>query len=231
MNDDFDMIDEFILNGDSIEFISDQLSETIILNELSSIDTFDFLNGNEVIKDHIFSAEPESQTPSIFDLGGSIVVVSLDMIEKPYLKDFNAVSLMLNEYLSAQKSDEKQELLLAEIIEAKKDGSIDSFMSAYNFISSDSFINVKRYSSLIPQDVISKVFLSSPGDSISMKSVNGDSYVLDINQFNEPSEDLVNELLEQYKTFSNERFTNKLSSIINDSIFNNANINLNENVF
>ena len=64
-----------------------------------------------------------------------------------------------------------------------------------------------------------------------MKSVNGDSYVLDINQFNEPSEDLVNELLEQYKTFSNERFTNKLSSIINDSIFNNANINLNENVF
>ena len=104
-------------------------------------------------------------------------------------------------------------------------------MSAYNFISSDSFINVKRYSSLIPQDVISKVFLSSPGDSISMKSVNGDSYVLDIKQFNEPSEDLVNELLEQYKTFSNERFTNKLSSIINDSIFNNANINLNENVF
>jgi hypothetical protein len=64
-----------------------------------------------------------------------------------------------------------------------------------------------------------------------MKSVNGDSYVLDIKQFNEPSEDLVNELLEQYKTFSNERFTNKLSSIINDSIFNNANINLNENVF
>jgi hypothetical protein len=104
-------------------------------------------------------------------------------------------------------------------------------MSAYNFISSDSFINVKRYSSLIPQDVISKVFLSSAGDSISMKSVNGDSYVLDIKQFNEPSEDLVNELLEQYKTFSNERFTNKLSSIINDSIFNNANINLNENVF
>ena len=231
MNDDFDMIDEFILNGDSIEFIGEQLSETIILNELSSIDTFDFLDGDEVIKDHIFSAESESRTPSIFDLGSSIVVVSLDMIEKPYLKDFNAVSLMLNEYLSAQKSDEKQELLLAEIIEAKKDGSIDSFMSAYNFISSDSFINVKRYSSLIPQDVISKVFLSSPGDSISMKSVNGDSYVLDINEFNEPSEDLVNELLEQYKTFSNERFTNKLSSIINDSIFDNANINLNDNVF
>ena len=55
--------------------------------------------------------------------------------------------------------------------------------------------------------------------------------MLDIKQFNEPSEDLVNELLEQYKTFSNERFTNKISSIINDSIFNNANINLNENVF
>ena len=39
-----------------------------------------------------------------------------------------------------------------------------------------------------------------------MKSVNGDSYVLDINEFNEPSEDLVNELLEQYKTFSQLNF-------------------------
>ena len=55
-SDDFDMIDEFILNGDSIELIGEQLSETIILNELSSIDTFDFLNGDEVIKGQVVAA-------------------------------------------------------------------------------------------------------------------------------------------------------------------------------
>ena len=64
-----------------------------------------------------------------------------------------------------------------------------------------------------------------------MDSANGDSYIVDLKNFNTPNDESVAELLDQYKAFSNDKISKKLSSIINDNIFDNANINLNENVF
>ena len=56
------------------------------------------------------------------------------------------------------KTVTKQNLLLDEIAETKISGTVDSFISAYSFIKSDSFINVARGSSLLPQEVLSEAF-------------------------------------------------------------------------
>ena len=48
---------------------------------------------------------------------------------------------------------------------------------------------------------------------------------------NSPSEESIELLLEQYKSFSDERFSSKMSEIINDDVFNNARVNLTNLVF
>jgi hypothetical protein len=60
---------------------------------------------------------------------------------------------------------------------------------------------------------------------------NGDSYILDLVNMNSPAEESIEALLEQYKSFSEERLSSKMSEIINDDVFNNARVNLSNLVF
>ena len=53
---------------------------------------------------------------------------------------------------------------------AKEENTLQSFIEAYNFISEESFVEVKRYSSLLPQEVISEVFKTAPGNSVTINS-------------------------------------------------------------
>ena len=39
---------------------------------------------------------------------------------------------------------------------AKEENTLQSFFDAYDFISEDSFVEFKRYSSLLPQEVVQK---------------------------------------------------------------------------
>ena len=133
--------------------------------------------------------------------------------------------------LSKSKAIEKQNLLISEIEMAKSNDSLDSFISAYNFISKDSFIKVNRYSSLMPQEILEEVFKQKKGNSISLSARNGDSYILDLVNINSPSEESIEVLLDQYESFSEERLSSKMSEIINDDVFNNARVNLTNLVF
>ena len=231
MSDDFGVMDSMIISGESIEIIGESLDINIKTNELVSQTSYNFLDKNEAIKSYIFSPDSELNLPSIFELNDSLVIVSLDKIESPYLKNYDEVKESVNKSLAMKKARDKQQLLISEILSAKQDGNLESFIAAYSFITSDNFIDVKRYSSLLPQDIISNIFQSTPGDTINMDSANGDSYIVDLKNFNTPNDESVAELLDQYKAFSNDKISKKLSSIINDNIFDNANINLNENVF
>ena len=64
-----------------------------------------------------------------------------------------------------------------------------------------------------------------------MSARNGDSYILDLVNMNSPAEESIEALLEQYKSFSEERLSSKMSEIINDDVFNNARVNLSNLVF
>ena len=157
-----------------------------------------------------------------------------DSADFNYLFSGNVFENIINEVsemLSKSKAVEKQNLLISEIEVAKSNDSLDSFISAYNFISKDSFIEVNRYSSLMPQEILAEVFKQKTGNSISLSARNGDSYILDLVNMNSPAEESIEVLLEQYKSFSEERLSSKMSEIINEDVFNNARVNLSNLVF
>ncbi|MCH1525892.1 MAG: peptidylprolyl isomerase, partial [SAR86 cluster bacterium] len=93
------------------------------------------------------------------------------------------------------------------------------------------FININRYSSLMPQEIISELFKQSLGDSVTLVSNNNDTYIVDITKVNEPTDESIAELLEEYNGFSKELISNKISEVVSDEVFNTANVKLNNIIF
>ena len=122
-------------------------------------------------------------------------------------------------------------LLIGELEIARNDNSLESFIEAYDFISTDSFVDVKRFSSLLPQDVLSEVFEMSSCNSKILNSRNGDVYLIDLVDFNKPSKDIISDLLKEYESFANEKNSKNLTSVINSDLFDSARVNFNNLVF
>jgi hypothetical protein len=83
----------------------------------------------------------------------------------------------------------------------------------------------------LPQDVISEIFKLKSKTSKILNSRNGDIYLVDLIKFNQPGEDAVNDLYEQYSAFSEEKVSNNISAVIEEDIFQSAKINLNNLAF
>ena len=231
MNDEYDLIDEMIFSNETIESIGESLSKPIIEVTGKKETNFNFSIDDSRVKDFIFSPDSEIDVPVVINLDDSIIVISLNSIKEPTLQDYKDVSGEANKLLSESKTIEKKNLLVAELDTAKAEDTLQSFFKAYNFITEESFVEVKRYSSLLPQEVIQEVFKIAPGNSITVDSRSGDVYIVDLVNINKPSSESIDSLFDQYSNFSEERASSSISSIINQELFDSAKINLNNLVF
>jgi peptidyl-prolyl cis-trans isomerase D len=230
MNDDYEIIDEMIFSGSSLVSISASLSKELLEKKQLTQSNFDFILTEQNIKDFIFSPDSDLNKPNIFSVGNSIIVIQVEDITEPKLLAIDKVQNEVIEYLSLQKTNDKMNLLMSELAIAKEEDSIENFLNAYDFLSKESFVAIKRYSSLLPREVISKVFEVLPGSSVSIDSSNGDKYFVDLININKPSQELIEESYDQYKTFTEDRVSKNLTDIVSDEIFNTAKVNLTGNI-
>jgi peptidyl-prolyl cis-trans isomerase D len=231
MNDDLELIDEMIFSNESIESISETLSLSV--NEVNGkkLSDFKFEIDDSRVKDFVFSPDFKIDSPVIIDLDDSILVLSITSITEPSIQSYDEVVDEANKLLLDNKLIEKRDLLVSQLDIAKEEKTLQSFYQAYDFISEESFVEVKRYSSLLPQEVISEVFKSTPGNSVTINTRSGDVYVVDLIDVNIPSLESIDNLYDQYTNFTEERVATSISSIINDDIFTSAKVNLNNLVF
>jgi peptidyl-prolyl cis-trans isomerase D len=230
MNDDFELVDQMILQNDDIENIGSSIGQEILASEKYTSQDFNFDIKDPRIQDYVFSPDAEIGSTFSIELDESILILSLKDIEESYLLEYSSVKAEVNNLLSIDKANTKQNLLNTEIETVRKSGDIEEFISAYEFISKDSFIDVKRYSSLIPQEISLELFKLQSGQSISMNANNGDTYIIDLTMIKRPSEESLTDLLEQYKSFSEQRVSGKMNDIIQAQIIDNARVNLNEQI-
>jgi hypothetical protein len=108
---------------------------------------------------------------------------------------------------------------------------IKSFIGAYNYVAEDSFVDVKRYSSLLPREVLNTIFKASGGSRINTEASNGDNYIIDVVGFNYPPESKINEIIEEYNSIGEEIINTKMSQIVNEDVFQSARVNLNNLIF
>ena len=232
MNDDYNSVEELILSNTPIEEIASFLDLDMSISDTLSKDNFTFEIDDSRINEGVFSNSVGFNEPSIIDLGDSAIILSLNEVIEPALKSFDEVKDDAGDYLASVKTTEKQMLLTNEIKTAKDNGQLDSFIKPYgDIIKKDSFVNLKRFSSLMPREVIFEVFNNSTDETFISNVSNGDTYIVDIIGFTMPTDEFVNEVSNEYKSFSDERISNIISTVINDEIFEDANVNLNNLIF
>ena len=231
MNDAYDIADDMIFANNSFESIANALNKDISISSGNTVNNSNFEIQDYRINEYLFSSEAEIGTTISIDIDDLIVVMSLSDVQPPFLLDFEDVIEDVNKALSSKKADEKLMLLIGELEIARNDNSLETFIEAYDFISTDSFVDVKRFSSLLPQDVLSEVFEMSSGNSKILNSRNRDVYLIDLVGFNKPSEDSMLDLLKEYESFASEKNSRNLTSVINSDLFDTARVNFNNLVF
>ena len=231
MNDDFDILDEMIAEGSSIEEIAEYISKTLEESELYTQDNYSFDINNSEIRNYLFSPDSKLNVPYAIEMDDMVIVMSLNNVIEPALMNYEEVADNVGELLAESKAVEKINLLEEELNSISDAQDKKSFIEAYNFVTTDTFVDVKRYSSLLPQEVLSAVFNAKAGEVLKINAQNGDKYFVDIFAFKQPNESEINEIIEEYKSFAEERSASKMSEVINEDVFESARVNLNNLIF
>jgi len=231
MKDDYDQIDQLVLENAKLEEIAATYSKEILSSGNQSLQYYDFYNDNSEIKDYIFSPDTSLNAPYLFESIDSIVIVSLKEITQSELQEFSEVSSKVSSMLTESKSKEKIILIENEIIAIEDEIEREKFINTYSYITTDSFVDIKRFSSLIPSDVLNVIFKSSEGSELNIESSNGDRYIVNILNFKDPTVDELQNVNSRYQSFGEETMSFKMTDIINEDLFGKAKLNLNDVVF
>ena len=231
MLDEFTNLEDMIFNNNSFDQISMASSKTVYTSDLYTKNNFDFDSNNQVIKDYLFSPNTIIGEPFSVDLGNRIIIMALDKLIEPQLQTLESIKDSVINMITNSKAEEKMNLLATEIQSFSNDDEKNKFIDAYNYVESDSFVDVKRYSSLLPREVLNKVFINQADTIISEDASNGDKYIVTIKKFNQPLDTDIQNIIEEYNTFSEEIFVTRMNQIVNNDIFESARVNLNNLIF
>ena len=231
MQDDLSESEELILENSSLQNISEVLGKEVKNSELYSSLTYEFDLTDSEIKDYLFSSEAEIGKPYTIELSDRVIVMSVNMIKEPELQDYDSVVEQVTQKLSNIKAIEKVDLLSSELNLMESLDDKQKFIDTYSYVTEESFVGIKRYSSLMPREVLAEVFNSQSGSSITAEASNGDKYIIDIIKFSPPEESEIEDILNEYTSFSENVLMTKMSQIINDDVFDKARVNLSNLAF
>ena len=226
MMDDFNATEEMIFDNSSIEDIADKLSKEVLISEFYTSNNYNFDISSQEVKEFLFSIDSQVNESIVIELDEKVIVMSISTIIEPSLQPYEIVAETVADLLSESKSLEKLALMENELKSIEDPDDKQVFIDAYNYVSSDVFIDVKRNSSLLPSEVLNEVFKNIPGTVINVDANNGDKYIVEINNFTNPAESDITAILDQYRSFSEERMSSKMSEIINEDAFESARVNL-----
>ena len=231
MQDDLNIVEDMILENNSFEEIAQALSREVTKSKLYTKTNFDFEINNEEINNYLFSPDSVIGSPYVVDLDDKIIIMAIDKSIEPKLQNFESVEDSVANQITDFKAKEKIILLANEIESFLNAEEKNDFIEAYNYIESDSYVDVKRYSSLLPREVLNKIFITSSGNVIIEDAPNGDKYIVSINNFNMPLESDLEKILDEYNLYGEEIFVTRMNQIVNKDIFEESRVNLNNLIF
>ena len=231
MQDDLNIVEDMILENNSFQEIAQALSKEVTKSRIYTKTNFDFEINNEEINNYLFSPDSVIGSPYVVDLDDKIIIMAIDKSIEPKLQNFESVEDSVVNQITDFKAKEKIRLLANEIESFLNAEEKNDFIEAYNYIESDSYVDVKRYSSLLPREVLNKIFITSSGNVIIEDAPNGDKYIVNINNFNMPLESDLEKILDEYNLYGEEIFVTRMNQIVNKDIFEESRVNLNNLIF
>ena len=211
MQDDFLELESLVLAGVNFNALADSIESSIQVTGLKDIESIELNGFSDVTASELFDSSVLPNKIEIFEGDDSYAFVMMTQALQPTVQPFATVA----------------DLAIAEVRNAKADKIINDFASSAESIingesempsqkgfSQEKFKGVKRFSSLLPTEIINSTFESPVGTLVTTEAFNGDRYWAQSSNESTPTMDELGESIDQYQGFYNENLTQQFSGFI-----------------
>ena len=211
MQDDFLELESLVLEGVTLNALANAIDAPVQVTGLKDIESVGLDGFTDITSSELFDSSVLPNKIEIFEGDESYAFVMMTQALQPAVQAFvDVADLAIQEVRS-----EKASMIINDF--AKKAEDIingESTFPSENGFTQESYKSVKRFSSLLPSEIINSTFESPIGTLVSSEAFNGDRYWAKSSNESSPSIDELGESIEQYQGFYNESLTQQFSGFI-----------------
>ena len=211
MQDDFLELESLVLEGVALNVLANAIDAPVKVTGLKDIESLELEGFVDISASELFDSSLLPNNIEIFEGNESYAFVMMTQAVQPSVRPFvDVADLAIQEV-----RNEKANLIMNNFAnEAQRILNGEKALPTENAFSLESFKGVKRFSSLLPPEIINSVFESPLGTLVSNEAFNGDRYWAKSSNESTPTIEELGEAIEQYQGFYNENLTQQFSGFI-----------------
>ena len=211
MQDDFLKLESLVLEGVSLNELADSINVSVGVTGLQNANDVALKGFTEFNASDLFDAAMLANKIEIFEGEESYAFVMMTQAIDPAVRPFvDVADLAIKEVRVAKANKVLEEFS----VDAESIIAGEKVLPSEPGFSQESFKGVKRFSSLLPSEIINATFESSIGSIVNNEAFNGDRYWAKSSNEVIPSADQLGDSLEQYNAFYNETLGQQFSGFI-----------------
>ncbi len=211
MQDDFLELESMVLEGVTLNALANAIDAPVQVTGLKDFESIALDGFSDIASSELFDSSVLPNKIEIFEGDESYAFVMMTQALQPTVQPFvNVADLAIQEV-----RDEKANMIINDFaIDAEGILNGESTLPSQNSFTQESYKGVKRFSSLLPSEIINSTFESPIGTLVSSEAFNGDRYWAKSSNESTPTIDELGESIEQYQGFYNESLSQQFSGFI-----------------
>jgi len=223
MQEGFIDLESMVLEGLTFGELAEASNQSIYVSGLQNINEINLEGFEDYVPADLFDAAVMPNKIEIFESEDSYAFVMLTQKVEPAVQPFIEVADLAIAEVRTQKANQVIEEFSRDAKEILDGSKLPPQIVG---ISNETFKNVKRFSSLLPAEVISETFESSLGSLVSSSAFNGDRYWAQSSNEVIPTQEELGDSIDQYKGFYNEALRKQFSGFIDTAFKKNQKVRL-----
>ena len=211
MQDDFLELESMVLEGVTLNALANAIDAPVQVTGLKDFESIALDGFSDIASSELFDSSVLPNKIEIFEGDESYAFVMMTQALQPTVQPFvDVADLAIQEV-----RDEKANMIINDFaIDAEGILNGESTLPSQNGFTQESYKGVKRFSSLLPSEIINSTFESPTGTLVSSEAFNGDRYWAKSSNESTPTIDELGESIEQYQGFYNESLSQQFSGFI-----------------
>ena len=214
MQDDFLELESLVLEGVTLNALADSIDASVKVTGLQDIEAVELNGFNNATPEELFDSSVLPNKIEIFEGDESYAFVVMTQAVQPTIQAFADVA----DLAIQEVRNEKANIIINDFFN-DAEGVIDgeNALPNQNAFSQESYKGVKRFSSLLPSEIINSTFESPLGTLVADEAFNGDRYWAKSTNETLPTMEELSMSVEQYTGFYNETLTQQFSGFIDNA--------------
>ena len=223
MQEGFLDLESMVLGGSTLGELADAANQSISITGLQNIEEINLQGFDNYSSEDLFDAAVVPNKIEIFESEDSYAFVMLTQKLESSVQPFIDVAEQAIAEVRSQKANE-----LIEDFSKDAEVILSGSKALPNIvgISNETFKNVKRFSSLLPSEVITETFESSIGALVTSTAFNGDRFWAQSSNEVIPSEADFSDSIDQYRDFYTDALGKQYSGLIDKAFKENQKVRL-----